>query len=83
MEYKKSYTKEELLELRHWFDTHTYEKELDMGHGLFIPDVDKTLVPMFLTAMDQYENITFSGQIRQLFRIREELIKQNKVIGEK
>ncbi len=82
MEYKSTYTKEEILELRHWFDTHTYEKELDMGGGIFIPDVDKTLNPMFMTAMKHYENKTFSGQIRQLFRIREELIKQNKVTGE-
>ncbi|MDE5550684.1 MAG: hypothetical protein K2I99_04955 [Bacteroidaceae bacterium] len=83
MEYKPTYTKEEILELRHWFDTHTYEKELDMGGGIFIPDVKKTLIPMFMTAMQHYENKTFSGQIRQLFRIREELIKQNKVTGEK
>ena len=74
MEYKTSYTKEEIDELVNWFKTHTYEKELDLGGGLFIKDLDVTLPPMIHVAQTKYENRTFSGQIHQLFRIREALL---------
>lgn len=79
MEYKPQYTKEEIEEIEQWFKTHEFENELDLGSGIYIPDVKKTLIPMLHTARTYYENRTFSGQIHKLFKMREELIKQNKV----
>lgn len=83
MEYKPEYTKDEVDELVHWFNTHTYENEVDLGGGILIGDIQKTLPRMLHIAQTKYENRTFSGQIQLAFRIREELIKQNKVTGEK
>ena len=80
MNYKTTYTKEDVDELLKWFDTHKYDRELDLGHGLYISDVNVTLPPMRDIALTQYDNRTFSGQIRLLFKIREELIKQGKVV---
>lgn len=79
MTYKPTYTKEEVEELVKWFDTHKYEKEVDLGHGIFIRDIQTALPPMRNIALAKYENRCFSGQIQLLFRIREELIKQGKV----
>ena len=83
MDYKPTYTKEEVDELANWFATHTYDNELDMGHGLYISDMSKTVPAMLHIAQIKYDNRAFSGQIQVLFRIRDELIKQNKVTGEK
>ena len=83
MEYKPTYTKEEVAELENWFATHTFEKELDMGDGIYIEDVQTTIVPMLNVARTKYENRNLSGQICFLFKMREELLKQNKVTGEK
>ena len=82
MEYKPTYTKEEVAELENWFATHTFEKELDMGDGIYIEDVQTTIVPMLNVARTKYENRNFSGQICFLFKMREELLKQNKVRSE-
>ena len=83
MEYKATYTKEEVDELVTWFDTHTYEQSIDLGSGISIPNVSTTVKQMSHIARTKYDNRRFSGQIFVLFRIREELIKQNKVLGEK
>ena len=83
MEYKPTYTKEDVAELENWFATHTFEKELDMGDGIYIEDVQTTIVPMLNVARTKYENRNFSGQICFLFKMREELLKQNEVTGEK
>ena len=83
MEYKPTYTKEEIDELVNWFTSHTFEKEMDMGHGIYLNDVEKAIAPLMHMARTQYENRNYSGSIHFLFRIRDELIKQNKVTGEK
>ena len=74
MEYKTTYTKAEIDELVNWFATHEYDKELDLGGGLYIKDLDVTIPPMLHVAQTKYDNKTFSGQIHQLFRIREALL---------
>ena len=79
MEYKPTYTKEDADELVKWFETHTYDTELDMGGGLYIADLRNTLPQMLHIVRTKYDNRTFSGQIHLTFKIREELIKQNKV----
>ena len=83
MEYKPTYAKEDIDELVNWFTTHTFEKEMDMGYGIYLNDVEKAIGPLMYMARTQYENRTYSGSIHFLFRIRDELIRQNKVTGEK
>lgn len=79
MTYKPTYTKEEVEELVNWFDTHEYENEVDLGHGICVSDISTTIVPMRNIALKKFDNRSFSGQIQLLFRIKEELIKQGKV----
>ncbi len=83
MEYKPTYTKEEIEEVIAWFQTHQCEQDIDMGGGIHIRELSKTLEQLFHIARTQHENRVFSGQIYFLFRIRDELLKQNNVIGEK
>lgn len=83
MEYKPTYTKEEVDELVQWFAAHTFENEVDLGDGIYISDLQRTLPPMLHIAQTKHDSRTFSGQICMAFKIREELIKQNKVTGEK
>lgn len=79
MEYKTTYTQEEVNELTQWFEDHVYEGEVDLGHGLFISNVKSTIAPILHIAQKKRENRTFSGQIALAFRIKEELIRQGKV----
>lgn len=83
MTYKSTYTKEEVEELVNWFDTHTYENEIDLGKGIHIVDMKTAITPMRNIALTKYNNRSFSGQIQMFFRIREELIKQGKVTEKK
>ena len=79
MEYKATYTKEEVEELIEWFNTHEYENEIDLGEGQLIKDLKKCVKALTHTTLTQHYNTTFSGSIFNLFKAREELIKQNKV----
>lgn len=81
-QYQPVYTKEEIDELVNWFETHRYEQDIELGQGIHIRQLDTTLKQFCFIARNQYSNRTFSGPIHTLFRIREELIKQNKVIQE-
>lgn len=81
MEYKATYTKEEVDELMEWFSNNEYENAVDIGHGQHIMDVKKCVNALRHTTTTQYTNSTFSGSICVLFKIREELIKQGKVKG--
>ena len=83
MEYKTTYTKEEIDELTNWFSTHQFEQEIDLGNGISTKNLDETLKPMLHIAHTKYDQRIFSGQIHLLFKIREELIKKNKVLGQK
>ena len=83
MEYQTSFTKEEIDELAQWFATHECEQEIDLGNGIHIKHLDETLRPMLHIARIKHDNRAFSGQIHVLFKIKEELLKQNKVKGEK
>ncbi len=79
MEYKATYTKEEVEELVEWFNTHEYDNEVDLGEGQFINDIKKCAKALSHTTLTQYANPTFSGSICNLFKIREALINQGKV----
>lgn len=81
MEYKPTYTKEEVEELIGWFDSNDYDNEVDLGQGQYIKDVKKCANALKHTTLTQHNNPTFSGSINVLFKIRETLIEQGKVKG--
>lgn len=83
MDFKELFTIEEIDELATWFNTHKYEQTVDLGNGISTTELDKILVPMLRVAQTRYRIRAFSGQIYILFRIREILIKEGKVLGEK
>lgn len=80
MDYKRQFTKEEVAELVNWFKERKFEQDLDLGSGIHITELDKTITQFSHLAANNYENPVFSGPITMLFRIREELIKQGKII---
>ena len=83
MEYKPTYTKEEVDEVVNWFNTHRIAQEVKIGGGVSTKEADKVVEYLVHSAKTQYENRVFSGQIHMLFKLRDILIKENKVLGEK
>jgi hypothetical protein len=79
MEFKKTYTKEEIGELAKWFETHEYEDEVVFGEGMRATNLRTNIQRMMTMAWEQHENPCFAGQIWNIFNIREALIKQGKV----
>ncbi len=77
--YKPTYTKEEVEELLHWFDSNTYDNEVNIGSGQHVNDVKKCVNMLRYTAIERHNNTTFSGPISVLFTIKESLIEQGKV----
>ncbi|MDO5482300.1 MAG: hypothetical protein Q4F47_04600 [Bacteroidaceae bacterium] len=83
MEYKPTFTKEEIEDIIHWFATHKLEQDIDLGNGIHIRELDTALKQLTHIAKTRHDNRVFSGQIYMLFKIKDELIKQGKVLGEK
>lgn len=79
MEYKSTYTEEDVKELYKWFDEQHYENTVDLGHGVNVKDVKLLVESSRTVAFKKSDNPTYSGQIYLLFRVRDELIKQGKV----
>lgn len=80
MTYKPQYTKEEVTELVNWFNTHKCEQDIDLGSGIHITNLDMTVTQLSYIAQEHYDSPVFSGQVCMLFRIRDEIIKQHKII---
>jgi hypothetical protein len=83
MDYKPTFTKEEIEDIIQWFSTHKLEQDIDLGNGVHIRELDTALKQLVHIARTRYDNRVFSGQIYMLFKIKDELIKQGKVLGEK
>lgn len=79
MKFKSQYTKEETEEIIAWFRNHEYENDLYLDKSQHITDLKKCLAQFTHLASTQYGNPNFAGIIYNLFRIKEELIKQGKV----
>lgn len=75
MEYKNTYTIEEVEELYKWFDTHDYPSEIDLGHGVVVKDTKMLVNKSKTIALRKYDNPTFSGQINFLYLVRDEIIR--------
>ncbi len=82
MEYKRIHTKEEIDELASWFEQRKFDQDIDLGSGLHIVELDKTLEQLIHLSKNNYDNPVFSGPITMLYRIKDELIKQGKILEE-
>lgn len=80
MEYKTNYTQDELNELFKWFETHKYENQINLGQGINVIDVKLCVLSSINQIKTHPDNVTFSGLAFKLFKLRDELINQGKVI---
>ena len=71
MEYKRTYTQEEVKALYDWYDTTQPQGSFDLGHGLKIIDVRDLFENTRTIAMEKCDNSTYSGQIHTLFLVQE------------
>jgi len=80
MEYKTDYTEEELNELFDWFETHKFENQINLGKGINVVDVKLYVQSSINQIKSHPNNVTFSGLMYKLFIMKDELIKQGKVL---
>ena len=75
MEYKKLYSEAEVQGLKEWFEQRldTLPASLQLDAATFIPDLHRAVKQLLEIAMLQRGTPAFSGQIFQLFKIREKL----------
>jgi hypothetical protein len=83
MEFKKTYTKEEVEELIAWFKQHPemIRDTIQIDAATFYPDFKKTLELYYAIAANLYGKPCYGGQVYHLFKMRErviELFEQNK-----
>lgn len=73
MEYKKLFTKEELKEIVEWFESHwdKLPESLYMDKATYLSDFKRTVRLYYDIAKEHSENPTYSGQIFQLFKMRD------------
>ena len=77
MEYKKTYTKEEVNEVITWFRQHQdmLPDTLQLNASTVYKDFKKTIELYFDIALAHHEKPCYGGQIYHLFQIREKLIE--------
>jgi hypothetical protein len=71
MNYKRTYTQEEVKALYDWYDSTKPQGAFDMGHGLKVFNVSELFENSRHIAMEKYDNPTYSGQIQLLFKVQE------------
>ena len=76
MKYKRSYTEEDVKTLYGWYDSTRPKGEIDMGHGLYVADIETLFDNSRKAVMEKFDNVTYSGQIQLLFRVQEAWQKQ-------
>ena len=74
MEFKPTYTKKEVEELVAWFENNEYPHSINLGNGIKIEDMEKTVKQLSHLALTQHENRNFCGPITMLFQIREKIL---------
>ncbi len=75
-ELKHNYTAQEIEELRQWFEAHRSEIPTTMDLGAIVyNNLPKAIEGLFAIADQHHANPTFSGQVRWLYVIKEELEK--------
>lgn len=78
MEYKKTYTTEELREVIHWFEERKERlpQSLRLDKGTFIPDLPLTAGYYVAIARKHYANPTYGAQIWMLFKMHDRLLEE-------
>jgi len=77
MEFKTTYTLEEIEELVNWFKTCKHEGELNLGEGEIIKDFNKAVEQLSSLAIRYYDNPNFLGSIHNLIKIRNKIEEEN------
>ena len=72
---KETYTKEQIEEIKAWYDAHQAEipKEIVLCKGEVCKDLPKMLAAVLATAEEQLNNPTFKRVLQYLFDVREQL----------
>lgn len=75
MIYKKNYSKEELQELAHWYETHRsgFPKTFDTDAATHYADMQHSTDYILNILNESGENPTFSGQVFMFFSLRDAL----------
>ncbi len=73
--YKRIYTPDESKEIRQWYDRHTAElpQTLELNAATRYNNLPKTVATYFEIYSMHGDNPTFSGQMHQLYLIRQRL----------
>ncbi len=77
MEFKKTYTEEEIEELIAWFEKNDDKlpESLYVDNATFIKELRYTVHLYFPLVRERRESICFSGQVFFLFKIRKKLME--------
>lgn len=84
MEYKKTYSPEELEDIISWTTTNMNRlpKSLQLDKATFIPDLKQTMKNYIEICQVHAENPTYGAQIRHIFMMREKLLEDNLLLPE-
>ncbi len=79
MEFKKTYSVEDLQEVCDWMRKHSAEmpKELKLDEATVISDLAFTIDRLFDAVEIGHDNPTYTGLLSTLFKIREKLLELN------
>ncbi len=77
MEFKRTYTKEDIAALEAWMDTNP-AGALDLGDGIRINSMEQYVAHMRNVVGEHYANPTYAGAIATLFRAKEAYERQQK-----
>lgn len=77
MEIKRTYTQEELEELKNWFETNQSRlpQTMQIDSSAFTPNLHETVKMLLEQAYICYENPKMQGCIRLLLKIRQNIEK--------
>lgn len=74
---KKVYTKEEVDELKKWFDAQTLPPTMQINSSAYSPNLPDTVSMLFEQAYDCHENPKMQGSLLLLERIKKNLEEAN------
>lgn len=73
IDYNKIYKKEEVLEMKEWFETHQLPQSMQIDDCTFSPNVARTVETLMHQALRFYDNPNMYGCIYILERIRQHI----------
>lgn len=70
---KRTYTEEEVDELKNWFNTQTLPQSMQINSSAFTPDLKKTVEMLFAQADVSFNNPKMQGCLHLLEKIKKNL----------